>query len=165
MLKVSIEREREAPVCEHGLHAECNGKEKAYIPDMLPFSCFFRCLSRLVCWPKHLSHKWHLNGFSLLWMLRTCLCRLEDMLKDLSQYLHLKKKKTKQVGRKPFVSSLTCKLCPRRHEIPSKISLSTQTQFLGPYCGKTFPELKKCVGWVTGESCSWNGDVTSAVGF
>lgn len=57
-----------------------------------------------------------------------------------------KKKKTKQVGRKPFVSSLTCKLCPRRHEIPSKISLSTQTQFLGPYCGKTFPELKKCVG-------------------
>lgn len=68
------------------------GREKAYIPDMFPFSCFFRCLSRLVCWPKHLSHKWHLNGFSLLWMLRTCLCRLEDMLKDLSQYLHLKKK-------------------------------------------------------------------------
>lgn len=63
-----------------------------YLPDMFPFSCFLRCLSKLVCWPKHLSHKWHLKGFSLLWMLRTCRCKLEDMLKDLSQYLHLKNK-------------------------------------------------------------------------
>lgn len=61
-------------------------------PDMFPFSCFFRCLSRLVCWPKHLSHRWHLNGFSLLWMLRTCRCRLEEILNDLSQYLHLESK-------------------------------------------------------------------------
>lgn len=65
-------------------------RENSYIPDMLPFSCFLRCLSKLVCWPKHLSHKWHLKGFSLLWIFRTCLCRLDDMLKDLSQYLHLK---------------------------------------------------------------------------
>lgn len=65
-------------------------REVSYIPDILPFSCFLRCLSKLVCWPKHLSHKWHLKGFSLLWIFRTCLCRLDDMLKDLSQYLHLK---------------------------------------------------------------------------
>lgn len=115
------------------------GREKAYIPDIFPFSCFFRCLSRLVCWPKHLSHKWHLNGFSLLWMLRTCLCRLEDMLKDLSQYLHLKKIK---VGRKGFVNSWKCKICPKRHEEPSGFSLSTQPQFFGPYWSTTLPETK-----------------------
>ena len=62
------------------------------LPDIFPLSCFLRCLSKLVCWPKHLSQKRHLNGFSLFWMLRTCRCRLEDMLKDLSQYLHLKSK-------------------------------------------------------------------------
>lgn len=67
-------------------------------PDMFPFSCFFRCLSRLVCWPKHLSHKWHLNGFSLLWMLRTCRCRLEEMLKERSQYLHLESKYTHSIA-------------------------------------------------------------------
>lgn len=130
---------------------------------MFPFSCFFRCLSRLVCWPKHLSHKWHLNGFSLLWMLRTCLCRLEDMLKDLSQYLHLKNQK--QVGRKGFVSSWKCKICPKRHEAPSGLSLSTQLQVLGHYWGKTLSEIKTSFGWITGELCSWNGDVTSMVGF
>lgn len=129
MLKVSIEREREAPVCEHGLHAGCNGREKAYIPDMLPFSCFFRCLSRLVCWPKHLSHKWHLNGFSLLWMLRTCLCRLEDMLKDLSQYLHLKTKQNRWVENHLLVAKYVSfalgdtKYLPRSASVPKLSSL------------------------------------------
>jgi len=52
-------------------------------------SCFFRCRSRLVCWPKHLSQSGHLNGRCLSWMFLTCLCRLLEMLKDLSQYLHL----------------------------------------------------------------------------
>lgn len=134
-------------------------REKAYIPDMLPFSCFFRCLSRLVCWPKHLSHKWHLNGFSLLWILRTCLCRLEDMLKDLSQYLHLKK--AEQVGRKAFVSSLKCQIYSKRHEAPSKICLTAQT--LGPSCAKALPP--KCSGWITGEPCSWKEDITLTTGF
>lgn len=96
--------DREGAVPAHGtwggLGREETGGKRQNIPDMFPFSCFFRCLSRLVCWPKHLSHKWHLNGFSLLWMLRTCLCRLEDMLKDLSQYLHLKKQQNKWVGKR-----------------------------------------------------------------
>ncbi len=30
-----------------------------------------------------------LKGFSLLWMFRTCRCRLDEMEKDRSQYLHL----------------------------------------------------------------------------
>lgn len=62
-----------------------------YTPDRLPFSCFLRWRSRLVCWPKQRSHRWHLNGFSLLWMLRMWRCKLEEMLKERSQYLHLQK--------------------------------------------------------------------------
>ena len=31
----------------------------------------------------------YLKGFSLLWMLRTCRCRLDEIEKDRSQYLHL----------------------------------------------------------------------------
>lgn len=111
------------------LGREETGGKRQNIPDMFPFSCFFRCLSRLVCWPKHLSHKWHLNGFSLLWMLRTCLCRLEDMLKDLSQYLHLK---ITNKTRKEFVSSWKCKICPKIYEEPSGLSLSTNPSFLFP---------------------------------
>lgn len=60
-------------------------------PDRLPFSCFLRWRSRLVCWPKQRSHKWHLKGFSLLWMLRTWRWRLDEMLNERSQYLHLAK--------------------------------------------------------------------------
>lgn len=48
-------------------------------------SCFFKCLSRLVCCPKHRSHSGHLNGFSLLCMFRTCRCRLDEMLNERSQ--------------------------------------------------------------------------------
>lgn len=58
-------------------------------PGACSCSCFLRCLSRLVCCPKHRLHRWHLKGFSLLWMLRTCRWRLEEMLKERSQYLHL----------------------------------------------------------------------------
>lgn len=57
-------------------------------------SCFLRCLSRLVCCPKHRLHRWHLKGFSLLWMFRTCRWRLEEMLKERSQYLHLEDRRT-----------------------------------------------------------------------
>ena len=59
-------------------------------PGACSCSCFLRCRSRLVCCPKQRLHRWHLKGFSLVWMLRTCRCRLEEMLKDRSQYLHLK---------------------------------------------------------------------------
>lgn len=62
---------------------------EVFSPDRLPFSCFLRWRSRLVCWPKQRSHKWHLKGFSLLWMLRMWRCRLEEMLNERSQYLHL----------------------------------------------------------------------------
>lgn len=127
------------------LGREETGGKIQNIPDMFPFSCFFRCLSRLVCWPKHLSHKWHLNGFSLLWMLRTCLCRLEDMLKDLSQYLHLKKT-PKQVGRREFVSSWKRKICPKIHDKPSGLSLSTQPQFLVSYWGSILPDIQTHLG-------------------
>lgn len=57
-------------------------------------SCFFRCRSRLVCCPKQRLHRWHLNGFSLLWMFLTCRWRLEEMLNDRSQYLHLENRCT-----------------------------------------------------------------------
>lgn len=67
----------------------CSCTRVQRLPERFPFSCFFRCRSRLVCWPKHRSHRWHLKGFSLLWMLRMCRCRLDEMLKDRSQYLHL----------------------------------------------------------------------------
>lgn len=60
------------------------------LPGTFSCSCFLRCRSKLVCCPKHRLHRWHLNGFSLLWMFRTCRWRLEEMLNDLSQYLHLK---------------------------------------------------------------------------
>lgn len=58
-------------------------------PGACSCSCFLRWRSRLVCCPKQRLHRWHLKGFSLLWMLRTCRCRLDEMLKDRSQYLHL----------------------------------------------------------------------------
>lgn len=61
-----------------------------FLPGTFSCSCFLRCRSKLVCCPKHRLHRWHLNGFSLLWMFRTCRWRLEEMLNDLSQYLHLK---------------------------------------------------------------------------
>lgn len=67
--------------------------ELNFWPDRLPFSCFLRWRSRLVCWPKQRSHKWHLKGFSLLWMLRMWRWRLEEMLKERSQNLHLQGKK------------------------------------------------------------------------
>lgn len=116
------------------------GRKKAYIPDMFPFSCFFRCLSRLVCWPKHLSHKWHLNGFSLLWMLRTCLCRLEDMLKDLSQYLHLKKNQNKWVEKGLLVAgNIRFVLRDMKHRLDSATVLGCSS--LVPIEGK--PSLKQ----------------------
>lgn len=49
------------------------------------------------------------------------------MLKDLSQYLHLKKT-TKQAGREEFVSSWKHKICAKIHEEPSGLSLNTQLQ-------------------------------------
>src|SRR6218665_1195456 len=52
-------------------------------------SCLRRWRSRFVCCPKQRSQRRHRNGFSLLWMLRTCLWRFDEMLKDRSQYLHL----------------------------------------------------------------------------
>lgn len=58
-------------------------------PGMFSCSCFLRWRSRLVCWPKQRLHRWHLKGFSLLWMLRTWRWRLDEMLKERSQYLHL----------------------------------------------------------------------------
>lgn len=60
------------------------------IPDKLPFSCFLRCRSRLVCCPKQRSHRWHLKGFSLLWMLRMWRWRFDEILNERSQYLHLR---------------------------------------------------------------------------
>lgn len=65
------------------------GPARRGAPGACSCSCFLRCRSRLVCCPKHRLHRWHLKGFSLLWMLRTCRWRLEEMLKERSQYLHL----------------------------------------------------------------------------
>lgn len=62
-------------------------------PGMFSCSCFLRWRSRLVCWPKQRLHRWHLKGFSLLWMLRTWRWRLDEMLKERSQYLHLAEKR------------------------------------------------------------------------
>lgn len=61
------------------------------LPGIFSCSCFFKWRSRLVCWPKQRLHRWHLKGFSLLWMLRTCRWRLDEMLKERSQYLHLQR--------------------------------------------------------------------------
>uniref|UniRef100_A0A0R3R0X4 Secreted protein n=1 Tax=Brugia timori TaxID=42155 RepID=A0A0R3R0X4_9BILA len=45
----------------------------AAIVNAPPFdSCFLVCRSKLVCCPKQRSQRSHLNGFSLLCMLRTC---------------------------------------------------------------------------------------------
>lgn len=45
--------DREGAVPAHGtgsrLGREGAGGKRQNIPDMFPFSCFFRCLSRLVC--------------------------------------------------------------------------------------------------------------------
>ena len=57
--------------------------------DAASASCFFMCRSKLVCWPKQRSHSAQRNGRSLLWIFRTCRCKLLDMLNDRSQYLHL----------------------------------------------------------------------------
>lgn len=62
---------------------------------MFSCSCFLRWRSRLVCWPKQRLHRWHLKGFSLLWMLRTWRWRLDEMLNERSQYLHLSKENRK----------------------------------------------------------------------
>lgn len=125
------------------LGREETGGKRQNIPDMFPFSCFFRCLSRLVCWPKHLSHKWHLNGFSLLWMLRTCLCRLEDMLKDLSQYLHLKKNPTKQ--RKSLLVAGNVRFV-LRYMKSLQGSVSAPTRVPCSLLGSILPDIKTIFG-------------------
>merc|ERR1719244_1157831 len=53
------------------------------------FSCLRKCRSRLVCWPKQRSHRWHLYGFSLLWMFLTCRCRFDEIENERSQNWHL----------------------------------------------------------------------------
>ena len=53
------------------------------------FSCFRKWRSRFVCWPKQRSQRGHRYGFSLLCMLRTCLCKLDEIENERSQKLHL----------------------------------------------------------------------------
>lgn len=48
-------------------------------------ACFFRCLSRFVCWPKQRSQRRHLNGRSLLCIFLTWRCKFDEILKDRSQ--------------------------------------------------------------------------------
>lgn len=69
------------------------------LPGIFSCSCFFKWRSRLVCWPKQRLHRWHLKGFSLLWMLRTCRWRLDEMLKERSQYLHLQREQERERDR------------------------------------------------------------------
>lgn len=85
-------------------------------PGMFSCSCFLRWRSRLVCWPKQRLHRWHLKGFSLLWMLRTWRWRLDEMLKERSQYLHLAEKQNVSLWsllkRNRWRAARTCRAAP-----------------------------------------------------